>query len=161
MDRSYALRSFGAAQVALLVPLLILERRMQRTGGPGIIPFELAGTPERSRRILETWGTDGRTAAKASLVLDYPFLVSYSGFNIALAGLAGERLPGATAIAAAQVAAGACDAAENTALLGVLATSPDGRLPAVAATFARVKFALLSTVWAYLAAGLAAHLARR
>ena len=35
----------------LLVPLAILDRRMQATGGPGIIPFELAGPP-RSKRIL-------------------------------------------------------------------------------------------------------------
>ena len=160
MERGRALRTFGAAQVGLLVPLLVLERRMQSTGGPGIIPFELAGTPERSRGILRTWGTEGRAAAKASLVLDYPFLVSYSGFNIALASAVGEHLPGARAIAAAQVAAGACDAVENTALLGVLAKGPDGNLPKTASTFARVKFALLSVVWSYLAAGLVAWLLR-
>jgi hypothetical protein len=163
------LRRFGAAQLALLVPLLALERRMQRTGGPGIIPFELAGTPDRARRIMDAWGADGRAAARASLVLDYPFLVAYTGFNRAVAGAAGAALDrrgltglarAAPAVGAAQVAAGAFDAAENGALLGVLAGGP-ARLPAVARACATAKFALLTAGWTYVAGALAARLARR
>jgi hypothetical protein len=39
---------------------------MHVTGGPGIIPFELAG-PARSSEILRRWGADGRRAARAAV----------------------------------------------------------------------------------------------
>jgi hypothetical protein len=159
--------AFGAGQILLLIPLLALERRMRRAGGPGIIPFELAGSPERSRRIMERWGADGQAAARLSLMLDYPYLVSYSGLQVAASRAASEALRrrGATALADAgrmiglsQVAAGTFDAAENTALLGVLA-GRDGRLPAIARACARAKFALLGVGWGYGALGLASRLA--
>ena len=128
----------AAATAALFVPLAVLDRRMQRAGGPGIIGFEVAGTPERARAITDAWGEEGRAAARASLVLDFPFLIAYTGVNVALA-------PG-RALAAVAVVAGACDAVENAALLGVLA-GRDGRLPAVARAFALAKFALLGIGW--------------
>jgi hypothetical protein len=142
---------------------------MTRTGGPGIIPFELAGTPERSRRMMEKWGWEGQSAARLSLLLDYPYLVTYSGLQLAGCGAASDALRrrGATALAdagrligLAQLAAGACDAAENTALLGILA-GRDGRLPALARGFARAKFGLLIAGWLYEALGLASHLTKR
>ena len=154
----------AAAQALLLVPLVALERRMQRTGGPGIIPFELAGSPERSRRILDRWGAEGRSAARASLLLDYPFLVAYAVFNVAATGAAADALRRAGAgrlaaaggaVRAAQVAAAACDAAENTALLGVLAGRSEC-LPAVAAGFARTKFVLLGVGGIYAGLSVAA-----
>ena len=163
------LGAFGAAQTVLFLPLAALDRRMMRTGGPGIIPFELAGTTEHSRKILDTWGEEGRSAARRSLLLDYPFLVAYSGFNLACSAAASDALRsnGASALARAgrsvgamQVAAGACDAAENTALLGVLA-GHDERLPGMARAFASAKFALLAVGWSYAALGLASRLFRR
>jgi hypothetical protein len=153
----------------LLVPLLVLERRMKRAGGPGIIPFELAGTPERSRRIMERWGPAGQSAARLSLVLDYPFLVTYSGIQLAACGAASDALRrrGATALAdagrvvgPAQLAAGGFDAVENTALLGILA-GRDGRLPALARACASAKFGLLLLGWLYGALGLASRLTAR
>jgi hypothetical protein len=158
----------GAGQVVLLVPLLALERRMMRTGGPGIIPFELAGTPARSRRIMDTWGSDGRSAARLSLLLDYPYLVTYSGLQLAACTAASNALRrrGAATLADAgrsiglmQIAAGAFDAAENTALLGILA-GRDGKLPALARAFATAKFGLLAVGWLYGGLGLASHLKR-
>ena len=159
--RGRALAGWGAAQLALLVPLAAAERRMKATGGPGIIPFELAG-PEHARRVLDGWGPSGRRAARVSLLLDYPFLVAYTGFNLALTTVAAEGLggAGAGAVRAAQIAAAACEAAENTALLGVLARDDDEVLPRVARAFARAKFALLGAGWAYAAAGLASRFAR-
>jgi hypothetical protein len=159
----------GAVQALLLAPLLALERRMKGTGGPGIIPFELAGTPERSRRIMEKWGPEGMSAARMSLLLDYPFLVTYSGLQLAACDAASEALRqrGATALAGAgrvigpaQIAAGAFDVVENTALLGVLSGRGE-RLPAVARSAARAKFALLRVGWVYAAIGLASRLLRR
>jgi hypothetical protein len=153
----------------LLVPLLALEREMKQTGGPGIIPFELAGTPERARDILETWGPEGRSAARRSLLLDYPYLVTYSVLQAALCDAASDALRrrGAVTLADAgrlvrigQWSAGAFDAAENTALLAVLA-GRNGRLPAVARTCASAKFALLGLGWLYAALGLVSRLRSR
>lgn len=138
---------------------------MRRTGGPGIIPFELAGTPERSRLILERWGADGQSAARVSLLLDYPYLVSYAGLQAAICGAASDALRegGRTTLAAAgnlmaiaQWAAGAFDAVENAALLGVLAGRSD-RLPGLARTCACAKFALLGLGWSYAALGFLSH----
>jgi hypothetical protein len=142
---------------------------MMRTGGPGIIPFELAGTAELSRRIMDKWGPDGRSAARASLLLDYPFLVSYSGLQLAVRSAASDALHRRDAkvlagagriIGGLQLAAGASDAAENTALLGIL-SGRMGRLPALARAFARAKFALLTVGWLYGALGLVARLTNR
>jgi hypothetical protein len=155
--------------VLLLAPLVVLDRRMMHTGGAGIIAFELAGTPERSRRIMDRWGPEGRSAARMSLLLDYPYLVTYAGLQLAACGAASDALRSRGAdiladagrfIAPAQLAAGAFDAAENTALLGVLAGRSD-RLPAVARAAARAKFALLALGWLYGALGLASRLVRR
>jgi len=160
-SRRRALAGFGGSQLALLVPMLALERKMRRTGGPGIIPFELAGTPTRSRRILERWGADGQSSARLSLLLDYPYLVSYAGLQAAICDAASDALreAGRSRLAAAgrlvaigQLGAGVFDAVENTALLGVLA-GRSGRLPSVARTCACAKFALLGLGWLYAALG--------
>ena len=165
MERRAAVRLLGAGNVAAFVPLLALERRMRRTGGPGIIAFELAGTPERSRRIMDTWGVAGQRAARISLLLDYPYLVTYSGLQFAGCEAAGEALArrGATrlaaadrAVAASQLAAGAFDAAENTTLLAIL-SGRNGRLPAFARAFAGAKFALLAVGGLYRVLGLASR----
>jgi hypothetical protein len=130
---------------------------MQAAGGPGIIPFELAG-PERSAEVLRRWGTEGQRAARASLVLDFPFLVAYTTLGIRLTRRASDRLRARPAprlarlgpgVAAIQLAAGACDAVENTALLGVIARGGDPKLASVARRWARAKFAGLFAGWFY------------
>jgi hypothetical protein len=148
----------AAATAGLTVPLLLLERRMRETGGPGIIPFELAG-PERSAEILRRWGADGQRAARASLLLDFPYLVAYTTLNVRLASRARNAAPFphlGRAVAAVQVAAGACDAVENAALLGVVGRGGDPRLASLARTAARAKFAGLIVGWLYGAAALLA-----
>jgi len=149
--------------------MLALERRMNRAGGLGIIPFELAGTPERAQEMMDRWGAEGRSAARTSLLLDYPFLVTYTGLQVAGTALASDALrrSGADGLAdagrligPAQIAAGAFDATENTALLGILA-GRRGRWPAVARAAATAKFALLTVGWIYGALGLAGHLSSR
>ncbi len=151
------------------IPLLVYERRMRRTGGPGIIAFELAGTPRRARRITRRWGRDGRAAARASLLVDFPYLVTYTVLQNAACWAAGRALQRAEhlrlgnlagPIAGAQVGAGAFDAIENAALLGVLS---GGRpeLSYVARSCAQAKFALLIAGWTYGGLGLISHLANR
>jgi hypothetical protein len=147
----------AAAVATLLVPLSVLDLRMRATGGTGIIAFELAG-PGRSEEILRAWGTEGRRAARASLLLDFPWLVAYTMLGVQLTERARDALTerGATALGAvapavkvAQVAAGACDAVENAALLGVVARGGDARLASIARSAARAKFAGLTAGWLY------------
>ncbi len=161
-SRRRAVRILGLAQVALLLPLLEMERRMRKAGGPGIIAFELAGTPKRSKDIMRKWGAEGQAAARVSLLLDYPFLVTYSGLQFIGCAVASEQLGSRAGrvIAPAQIAAGAFDAVENTALLGILA-GRRGRLPAVARACALAKFALLTVGGLYRALGIASRQAGR
>jgi hypothetical protein len=168
-ERRRVRRTLTAAQLALLVPLLAEERRMRRTGGPGIIPFELAGTPERAERIVGKWGAAGQSAARRSLLLDYPYLATYAPLQALLCTGAGEALrrrgrastaSAASALAWGQLAAGAFDAIENTALLAILA-GHDGRSAAIARRCASAKFGLLALGWAYMLLGLAARLQDR
>jgi hypothetical protein len=163
-SRRRTIRILGLAQVALLLPLLEMERRMRKAGGPGIVAFELAGTPERASKIMGKWGDEGQAAARVSLLLDYPFLVTYSGLQYIGCAAALEELGGPLAsagrvIAKAQIAAGAFDAVENTALLGIVG-GRQGRLPAVARAAALAKFALLTVGGLFRALGIASRLAR-
>jgi hypothetical protein len=152
MAFSPAVAKPAATTVALLVPLAVLDRRMQKTGGPGIIPFELAG-PERSGQILRRWGPEGRRAATLSLLLDFPFLASYTALNIKLTRRAQKALGGQGLLyrvaSAAQVMAGACDAVENTALLVVISRNGDEGMARLAQVAAGVKFAGLGVGWLF------------
>jgi hypothetical protein len=130
---------------------------MRRTGGPGIIPFELAGTPERAERIMQRWESSGQAAARRSLVLDYPFLVAYASLQALACNAASDTLrrrdrkllaAAGAPVAWGQLAAGGFDAIENAALLGVIAGG-DARLPALARACATAKFALLGAGWSY------------
>ncbi|MHB1539253.1 MAG: hypothetical protein ACYCUM_14180 [Solirubrobacteraceae bacterium] len=161
--RSCALRALGAATAGVLIPLLGAEREMTRTGGPGIIAFELAGTDQRATRIMRRWGDDGRAAARRSLILDYPFLIAYAPLQALACNAVSEKMrrrrqrklaAAGAPVAWAQLAAGGFDATENAALLMTLAKHDrpapvDGRLPAVARACAITKFSLLTAGWAY------------
>jgi len=113
---------------------------------------------------MAAWGNRGRSAARASLLLDYPYLATYGPLLARACEVTGERLSerGIHALgrmrrpmAATQLAAALLDAVENAALLGVLA-GRRGRWPMIARTSALAKFALLSMGGLYLAGGLAA-----
>ena len=170
MTRGRAATLFALANAAVFAPIAVAERRMKATGGPGIIPFELAGTPERSQRMLDTWGAEGQAAARTSLLLDFPYLATYSGLGVIGCAAAADAFEDAGwsplaaaggAMAAAQLAAGACDAAENATLLQILRHGPDAGRAERARGFARAKFALLYAVWAYGALGILAWLRTR
>ena len=135
------------------------------SGGPGIIPFEVAGTREGAERIMRRWGPEGRAAARQSLILDYPFLVGYASLQAPTCAAAADamrrrgwraRAAAGAAVSWGQLAAGGFDALENAALLGVLA-GRRRRLPAVARACATAKFALIGLGWAYGLLGLAAE----
>lgn len=149
------------AALAQLRVFLAFESQMKRAGGPGIIPFELAGSTETSRQIVAAWGAQGRSAARKSLLVDFVFPPTYAALQ-ALAcdatapGFAnrgrGELAAAGTPIAWAQLAAAVFDYVENSALLLVLA-GLDRRAPRVARRAALVKFALISLGQGYILLG--------
>ena len=162
--RKWALVALGISQAALTAEMLLLEWGMLRTGGPGIIPFEFAGTPERANRIIVRWGVDGRRFARRSLLMDYPYLANYSALHALACTTAADSLRDrghqkraalGPAVAWGQLAAGGFDMIENAALLAVLAGHH--RIPArIAQASATVKFALLIAGWSYLLSAMAA-----
>jgi hypothetical protein len=156
----------GVAMVVLLAVLVSLDGRMRAAGGPGIVGFELAGSLARSRDIVESWGVPGVRAARLSLVLDYPYLISYGAF-LALAAAAIRdltRRQGRRRLAAAgrvivffPVVAAGCDAIENVGLLLALDGRGGAAAPALAAGFAGVKFVLTTLAILYILIGLTAR----
>lgn len=146
--------------MGLLIPLIAIDGRLQATGGPGIIPFELAGATG-SDAILKRWGETGRRWAIASLLLDFPFLLAYTTLNLVLverlrnrSARRGDRILSLLArpVAGLQLLAGMSDAIENTALLVVVARGGDQAAAGLARHAARTKFAALGAGWVYAAA---------
>lgn len=146
-----------ACEVVQLAAFARFEQVMKRTGGVGIVAFELAGRSERARQLMDRWGSEGREAARKSLLLDFLFPPTYAGFQ-ALACLASsdaldargrKRLAAAGgALAWAQGAAAAFDYLENISLLRVLGGRED--LAPLARRAARIKFALIGLGLSYL-----------
>lgn len=145
------------------------EQRMQDTGGPGIVPFELAGGQDRAHEILSEWGEAGQDAARESLWIDFGFLLAYGTFlTLALAAVRdlarGRNWRRLAAIGRVVVSFGALgaafDALENVSLLLTL-HGAGAAFPLLATVFAICKFILLATAIAYLLAGLAARLRSR
>lgn len=77
MTRRRGLIAAGIATLLLFLAMAPAEERMRDAGGPGVIPFELAGGQERADEILAEWGREGRDAARESLWIDFGFLVAY------------------------------------------------------------------------------------
>jgi len=130
----------AAANLAIGGAMLPAELRMRRAAGRGIVALEFAGSERRAQALMRAWGRDGRRAAHRLQWLDFAYLATYAPF-LRLAILAagdrlarrGEPLAGlAQPLAQAQLAAGAFDAVENAALLGVLADAPGDGLPRLA-----------------------------
>ena len=153
--RRRALWISGIASFVLFAVLAAIDGKLWDEGGPGIITFELAGSEERSREIVEEWGSEGRDAARTSLWLDYPFMATYAVFWTLAAAACRDiarregwrRFAAIGAVAVfLPVPAALFDAVENVGLL--MAVDENGgafapRLGAVAAVF---KFLLLTPV---------------
>lgn len=169
VTRRRGLIATGIATVLLLFAMSPADERMQDTGGPGIVPFELTGGQDRADEILAEWGNEGQDAARESLWIDFAFLLAYGAFLtlalMATRDLARDRgwrrlaaIGGPVAWFGALVAA--FDALENTCLLLTLGGA-GAALPLLATIFAACKFALLAIAIAYLLAGLAMRLRSR
>src|SRR5690242_1781841 len=131
--------------------MLVLERRMRRSGGPGIIPFELAGSESRAEEIMTRWGSDGQRAARLSLWLDFGYMTTY-GILTALLVDRTRRWRGHSAVLpAAAIVAVAGDAVEGVSLLKVLQRSRIGVHARRARIAALIKFAVLAGALGYVA----------
>lgn len=82
----------GALTLVLFIALAVVDARIKANGGPGIIGLEVAGSATRAAEILGQWGESGRTAARVSLILDYPFMIAYAIFFSAACTAMGRRL---------------------------------------------------------------------
>lgn len=168
MRRRRGLIASGIAVVVLLVAMAPADQRMQDTGGPGVVPFELTGGQDRADEILAEWGDDGRDAARESLWIDFGFLLAYGAFLtlalLATRDLAEERgwrrlaASGRFVVYFGALCAG-FDALENVCLLLTL-DGAGAAFPLLATMFATCKFVLLAVAIAYLLAGLAMRLRR-
>ncbi len=169
MTRRNGLIVSAIATLALLLAMSPADERMQDTGGPGIVPFELTGGQDRADEILAEWGEEGQDAARQSLWIDFGFLLAYGTFlTLALTvvrDLARERgwrrlaAIGGVVVSFGALAA-AFDALENVCLLLTL-NGADTAFPLLATIFAACKFIFLAAAIAYLLAGLGARLRRR
>ena len=162
MTRKRALIGSAIATLAIGAVLVALDLRMMDTGGPGIIGFELAGTEERAAEILADWGDRGTDAAKASLWIDYAYIVAYTIFLVLaawatreLAERRGWARMAALGVAVVPFAAavGAFDAIEDVALLLSVDQHGGALAPRLGQVCAVAKFALFAVTLAYLLTG--------
>jgi len=123
----------------------------------GIVAYELAFSKDKTTRILNTWGEDGRIAARTSLSWDFLYIVGYVLGLWALTMLfalwsgPGTTLAWGFRIALLPFAAGAFDGLENVLLLSILRypESFPGILSLAAGACSVLKFALLLVVPVY------------
>lgn len=156
--------------VAFDIALIVIDRRLQATGGPSILGLEFAGSEQRAAEIMAEWGAHGRDLARLSLWLDFGFMLSYGTF-FTLAALAtrdfarghGLRALAVVGIATPFFAAAAAlfDAAENIAWLLVLGGHGGSFAPPFATACASLKFLLIALAILYVLWGLASRLRRR
>jgi hypothetical protein len=163
LTRRRALIASAIAAVAIGIVLEVLDTRMMDAGGPGIVGFEFAGTQDRAAEILADWGDSGTDAAKASLWIDYAYIVAYGTFLVlaswATRDFAEQR--GWTRMAAFGVAvipfaaaAAAFDAIEDVGLLLAVDGHGGDVAPRLAQVCATLKFLLIGVTIAYLITGL-------
>ena len=73
----------GISIVALAATLIIwlqfppIESRL-KSAGYGIVDYELAFTADRADAMLAAWGPEGRGTMRDSLLIDFPFMLSYA-----------------------------------------------------------------------------------
>ncbi|MGH3557450.1 MAG: hypothetical protein ACRDTK_08155 [Mycobacterium sp.] len=149
--RDKRLATVSVAFVAYTTVMLLLERRMRETGGPGIIPFELAGSTAQAEDIMTRWGIDGQRAARLSLWLDFGYMATYGTFTALLVDRARRRRGHPPALPATVIVAVAADATEGVSLLKVLNRTRVAVHTRRAKIAALVKFAVLAGALGYVA----------
>src|SRR6202012_6198630 len=120
LPRDHKILAATGTFVGYTAVMSILERRMRATGGPGIIPFELAGSGFRAEQIMAQWGREGQRAARISTWLDFGYMTTYGALAALLVERARRRRGHPRALDSVVAVAGAGDAVEGGALLKVL-----------------------------------------
>jgi hypothetical protein len=141
--RTHPLRASALAFAVYTAVMLVLERRMRRAGGPGIIPFELAGSAARAEAVMAAWGSDGRRAARVSTWLDFGYMTTYGILAARLMEWARRRHGHPAVLPAVVGVAVAGDAIEGVSLLRVLSGTRIDENARRARNAALVKFAVL------------------
>ncbi|ORW20209.1 hypothetical protein AWC18_12510 [Mycolicibacter nonchromogenicus] len=149
MHRVKRLGWSAVATLAYAAVMVVLERGMRKTGGPGIIGFELAGSAERAQEILEVWGDEGRRWARWSLWLDFGYMATYGTLALLLIERARARHGHPIALRLLPIGAVAGDAIEGVALLKALEGVDIGTNARRGRGAALVKFALLAVGLVY------------
>lgn len=149
------LATAAASFLGYTLVMLMLERRMRRSGGPGIIPFELAGSASRAEDIMTRWGSEGQRAARLSLWLDFGYMGSYGMLTALLVDRARRQLGHPAFLPAAVMVAVAGDAVEGVSLLKVIRRTGIGVHARRARIAALIKFVVLAGALGYSAAGFA------
>jgi hypothetical protein len=147
------LAAAGVSFLGYTAVMLVLERRMRRSGGPGIIAFELAGSASRAEDIMTRWGSDGQRAARLSLWLDFGYMATYGVLTALLVDRARRPRGHPAALPAAVLVAVAGDAAEGVSLLRALSGTRIGVHARRARVAALIKFAVLVVALGYAATG--------
>jgi hypothetical protein len=130
----------------------VLESRMRATGGPGIIPFELAGSGFRAEQIMGQWGSEGQRAARVSTWLDFGYMTTYGTLVGLLVERARRRRGHPRALTSAAMVAVAGDAVEGVSLLKVLDRQRVDANARRARGAALIKFAALAGALGYVVA---------
>lgn len=154
--------------IALLLTLLVAaglrsqgQSLITEAAPKGIVTFELIGTMEDSRQMIDSWGERGRIMAGLNLGLDYLFMLVYAcalSLGCVLASGACRDCCGwlfhlGGPLAWGALLAGLLDAVENYALIELLLGSSNDLWPAVARWCALPKFGLVAIAFIYVAIG--------
>lgn len=143
-----------AATVILWLQFPPIESRL-KSAGYGIVDYELAFTTGNAGKMLRAWGPESQGIVRNSLLIDFPFMISYAltfaGITLLIARSQSGRLASAgLALTPAVLIAAVFDAIENLMLLTLLGRDPVPALPPlVAGISASIKFLLLIAVIAY------------
>lgn len=141
--------TFLILTLAMFAIFRVLDQPLRTSAAPnGIVSFELAGTPERAKQMVDSWSREAGRNVAFGLGLDYLFMPFYSlalAFGALLvAGRHSGWLRSLGAVAGwGAFAAALFDAVENFALWQVLSGAYGSQYPAVAVVSATIKFGLL------------------
>jgi hypothetical protein len=123
---------------------------MRAAGGPGIVPFELAGSAAKAEDIMSRWGEDGRHAARQSMRLDFGYMTTYGTLLGLLIDRSRRRRGHPAWLPSLAAAAVAADAVEGVSLIRVLARRDVAANARRGQTAALIKFALIAVGLGYL-----------
>jgi hypothetical protein len=152
----------GIFTLFLTIALSYVDQPLKNPVAPhGIVSFELAGSIQTARAILDSWNAQARLFAAFSLGIDFLYLTAYPLFIALLIYKLAEKFRKSyylfyrfgLALALLQPVAGVLDAIENYGLIRLLFGSMNGTFASLAFFAATVKFTLIVTGVLYFAVG--------